>query len=152
VGSKLDDLILDLQPCFALGEQTSVLQVLNQSLSVSTTGESWNRLVETLSVLTAWFQAWDDSRQAIGNRRTPEILVSQLKSLNVMLSYMGFFVSEVLRRRFEGAPDYMRATYKAMTDRYNHFLTEYEGLLRRLPQEVGIDPPPFGGQHFFIRL
>jgi hypothetical protein len=119
VGSKLDDLILDLQPCFALGEQTSVLQVLNQSLSVSTTGESWNRLVETLSVLAALFQAWDDSRKATANRRTPEVLVSQLKSLNGILSYMGFFVSETLRRRFEGAPDYMRETYKVMIGRYS---------------------------------
>jgi hypothetical protein len=149
VGAKLDDLILDLQPCFALNEQTSLLQVLYQSSP--TRNGSYNRLFETMNVLAAWFRAWNDSRQAIGDRRTPEILVNQLQSLIVILNYLGFYVSEGLRKRFEGAPDYALVTYRAMTERYNRFLTDYEGLLRRLPQDVGIESP-LGGQHFFIRL
>ncbi len=152
VGSKLDDLVLDLQPCFAMGEQTSALQVFYGSGPIR--DESWNRVHEVLTVLGAWFREWDSMRQVIGTRRTPEVLIRQFESLNVILTLLGVFVGPEMAKRFAGLPldHYAFVSYRALADRYNGFLTNYEGLLRRLPQEVGIEPPPLGGERFFIRL
>ncbi len=150
VGEKLDDLVRDLQPCFAPGEHTSILQVFYQA--GPTRDESWNRVHEVLNVLGAWFREWDAMRQMIGVHRTPEILIRQFESLNAILAYVGLFVAEELHKRVQAGPEHVRVTYEATVGRYNHFLNQYEGLLRRLPQEVGIDPSPLGGQHFFIRL
>lgn len=152
VGARLDDLILDLQPCFALGEQTSILQVFYGS--GPTRDESWNRVHEMLNVLGAWFHEWDAMRRAVGIRRTPEILIRQFEALNALLTYFGLFVAGEIGKRFEdlGPDQVARAPYRVVADRYNGFLTEYESLLRRLPQEVGIEPPPLGREHFFIRI
>ncbi len=92
-------------------------------------------------------------RQAVGTRRTPEVLVQQFESLNTILTHLGLVAADVNKSFMNLTPGhYALVSYKAVADRYNHFLTEYEALLRRLPQEVGIDPSPLGGERFFIRL
>ncbi len=152
VGAKLDDLVLDLQPCFAvIGSHTSIYEAFHSSSE--TMDELWNRTHYLLHVVGVWFREWDDMRQAVGTRRTPEVLVVQFKSLNALLESLGLVAPDV-SRRFEGFPadHYARMTFRPVADRYNHFLTEYEALLRRLPQEVGIDRPSLKGEHFFIRL
>ncbi len=152
VGAKFDDLILDLQPCFVLGERTSILGAFYES--GKTRDEAWNRVHDVLNVVGAWFREWDSMRQVIGIRRSPEVLVRQFKSLNEILTHLGLAAGEVSKRFGNLAPgDYALVPYRATADRYNRFLTEYEALLRRLPQEVGIlDTPPLGGERFFIRL
>jgi hypothetical protein len=152
VGTKFDDLILDLQPCFAPGERTSILGAFYES--GTTRDESWNRVHDVLNVIGAWFREWDGMRQAIGVRRTPEVLVRQFKSLNEILIYLGLVAGEVSKRFANMAQDhYGRVPFQAMADRYNHFLTGYEAMLRRLPQDVGVlDPSPLGGERFFVRF
>ncbi len=152
VGAKLDDLVLDLWPCFAvIGRHTSIYEAFHSS--GETRDELWNRTHYLLHVLGAWFREWDDMRQAVGTRRSPEVLVQQFKSLNALLENVGLVAPDV-SRRFENFPadHYARMSFRPVADRYNHFLTEYEALLRRLPQEVGIDPSPLAGERFFIRL
>jgi hypothetical protein len=151
VGAKLDDLILDLQTCFALSNQTSILAAFWSSRT--TVDEASNKTYYVLNVITAWFLEWDKMRQAVGTRRTPEVLVQQFESLNAILTNLGLIAADVSKSFLNLAPgNSALVTFKAVADRYNHFLTAYEALLRRLPQEVGIEPPPFGGEHFFIRL
>jgi hypothetical protein len=152
VGAKLDDLILDLQPCFAVGSHRSIYEAFHSS-SETKNDPLWNQTHYLLNVLGAWFHAWDDMRQAIGPHRTPEVLVEQIKSLNVLLMNLGNLVAPDVSKRFENFPadHYARVAFRPVADRYNHFLTEYEALLRRLPKEV-IDPSPLGKERVFIRL
>ncbi len=151
VGAKLDDLILDLRPCFAFGNHTSIYEAFH--LSSTTKDELWNQTHYLLHVLGEWFRDWDNMRQVVGTRRTPEVLVQQFESLNALLENMGLVAPDV-SRRFEDFPadHHARLSFRPVADRYNHFLTGYEAMLRRLPQEVGINPPPLGGERFFVRL
>lgn len=151
-GAKLDDLILDLQPCFAVGKGTSIYETFH--LSSATKDESWNQTHYLLHAIGAWFHAWDDMRQAIGTRRTLEILVRQFESLNGILIQLGYVALPDVSRRFASlAPeDYALVSFRAMANRYNHFLTEYEALLRRLPQEAGLNPLLLHRPCFFTRL
>jgi hypothetical protein len=151
VGARLDDLLLDLRPCFVLGKHASILEAFWSSST--TQDEEWKRTYYVLNVIESWFLKWDSMRQAVGTLRTPEVLVQQFESLNMILTHLGFVAADVSKGFANLAPgDSALMSFKAVADRYNHFLTEYEALLRRLPQEVGIDPPHFGRDHFFIRL
>jgi hypothetical protein len=152
VGAKLDDLILDLQPCFAVGSHRSIYEAFHSS-SETKNDPLWNQTHYLLHVLGAWFHAWDDMRQAIGPYRPPEVLVEQIKSLNALLMNLGNLVAPDLSKRFENFPTdhYARVAFRPVADRYNHFLTEYEALLRRLPKGV-LDPSPLGKERVFIRL
>ena len=107
-----------------------------------------------LHVWGVWFRKWDDMRQAVGTRRTPEVLVEQIESLNALLMSLGDLVAPDVSKRFENfsADHYARVAFRPVADRYKHFLTEYEHLLRRLPQEVGLDPSPLGKERVLIRL
>jgi hypothetical protein len=151
VGAKLDDLILDLQPCLVTGNHTSIYEAFHSSST--TRDELWNQTHYLLSVVGAWFREWDGMRQAVGTQRTPKILVQQFESLNALLMNLGLVAPDV-RKRFEDFPanHHARVSFGPVADRYNHFLTEYEALLRRLPQEAGLNPPPLGGERIFIRL
>jgi len=152
VGAKLDDLILDLHPCLAVGKGTSIYESFH---SMSTTrDELWNRTHYLLQVVGMWFQTWDRMRLAVGIRRTPEILAQQLESLNWILIAMDLVAQDLSKRFGSLAPDdYARQPYKAAADRYNAFVTAYEALLRRLPQDVGlVYPQPLGKERIFVRL
>jgi lysylphosphatidylglycerol synthetase-like protein (DUF2156 family) len=153
VGAKLDDLILDLRPCFALGEPTSIQQVF-YDLTLPTRGQSWDRVHDVLNVLGAWFRAWDRLHQTVGASQPPKVLIEQIRSLYDLLMYAGLILPEArkpIATIAQDSPAYI--IYKATADRYNTFLTNFEGLLRRLPTELGIlDDPIVGKEHFFIRL
>jgi hypothetical protein len=152
LGERLDDLIINLRPCFVLGEPTSILQVFYDS--TPTRPDSWNHIHDVLNVLGAWFRGWDGIREAVGPNRTPQVLIQQIQSLNDFLTYLGMTLPEV-RKIVIALPEGHHAylLYKVTADRFNHFLTEYEAWLRRLPDEVRIPRPPIAGtQHFFIRF
>ena len=151
-GAKLDDLVLDLQPFFAVGDQTSLYETFH--LSSATKDESWNQTHYLLYAIGAWFRSWNAMRQAVGTRRTPEVLVRQFESLNGILIQLGYVALPDMSRRFASlAPEnYAHVPFRATADRYNHFLTEYEALLRRLPQEAGLSPLLLGRPPFFTRL
>jgi hypothetical protein len=151
VGAKLDDLILDLRPCFAVGSHTSMYEVFHSSSA--TKDNLWNQTHYLLNTIGAWFHEWDAMREVVGTDRTSKVLVQQLASLNVLLANLGFVAPDV-SRRLEALPadDHARVSFRPVADRYNHFLTEYEALLRRLPQEAGLKPPPLGKERVFIRL
>lgn len=152
LGAKLDDLVLDLQPCFAVGDQTSLYETFH--LSSATKDESWNQTHYLLYAIGAWFRAWDDMRQAVGTRRTLEVLVRQFESLNGILIQLGYVALPDMSSRFAslGPEDYALVPFRAVADRYNHFLTEYEALLRRLPQEAGLNTLLLDRTRFFTRL
>jgi hypothetical protein len=152
VGAKLDDLVLDLQPCFDVGKHTSIYEVFH--LMRSTQDELWNQTHYLLHVIGMWFSSWDRMRVAIGTRRTPEILAEQLESLNWILIAMELVAQDLSKRFARLTPDdHARMPYKAVADRYNLFVTNYESLLRRLPQDVGlVGPSPLGKERIFVRL
>lgn len=153
VGAALDNLVLDLRPCFALGEPTSIQRVF-YDLTVPVRDESWNRVHDVLNVLGAWFRGWDRSRQAAGPRRSPEVLIEQIRSLCDFLIQTGLILPEA-RKPIATLPQDRPAyiLYRATADRYNKFLTDFEAFLRRLPEELGVlDSPITGREHFFIRL
>jgi hypothetical protein len=152
-GATLDNLVRDLRPCFVLGEPTSLQQMFYE-LTLPTRSQSWDRVHDVLNVVGAWFRAWDRLNQGIGARRSPKVLIEQIRSLYDLLMYTGLILPEARKPTAtiaQDSPAYI--IYKATADRYNTFLTNFEGLLRRLPTEVGIlDDPIVGKEHFFIRL
>ncbi len=153
VGAKLDDLIVDLRPCFESGGyQTSIFEAFH-STKATTQDDLWNQTHYHLIILEAWFNSWNNMRRAVEPQRTPEILAQQVESLNSFLYLMGLALPDVSRRIAKFAPDdYALASCRAVADRYNRFLTEYEALLRRLPPEMELNPSPHGSEHVFTRL
>lgn len=152
VGTKLDDIIANLQPCFKTGEYVSIQQVFYDATPIK--DQLSNYLYRELIVLGAWFNSWDDMRIAIGRRRTAHILVQQIRTLYDLLIYAGRTMPEVTKA-VAGLPpdDHVSIRYQTTRDWYNRFLTDFEALLRRFPEEVGIlDPPVMGSEHFFVRL
>jgi hypothetical protein len=116
--------------------------------------ESWNRIHEVLNVLGAWFRGWNRTRQAIGPRQSPAVLFQQIRSLYDFLTYTGFILIDV-RKFIDVLPSNHPASLrcKVTADWYNRFPTDFEDLLRKLPEDVGIlDPPVMGTEHFFIRF
>jgi hypothetical protein len=152
IGSKLDDLIIDLQPCFDVGKHTSIYEAFQ--LMRSTQDEFWNQTHYLLHVIGMWFSAWDRMRQANGTHRTAEVLAEQLESLNWILIAMELVAQDLSKRFAHLTPDdHARMPYKAVADRYNAFVTNYEALLRRLPEGVGlVGPSPLGKERIFVRL
>ena len=153
VGAKLDDLILDLWPCFEPGgNQTSIYEAFHSTQA--TKDDLWNQTHYQLIILGAWFKSWDSMRRAVVTRRTVEILAQQLESLNSFLYMLGLVLPDVSRRIAKLTPDDFRlVSCKAAVERYNRFLNEYEALLRRLPQEMELTPPPsLAREHVFTRL
>ncbi len=152
IGTELDDIVRDLRPCFTLGEPTSIQGAFYGTHR--TQDEWWRRVHDNINIIGEWFRTWDAAREANGQRRTPEILMAQLNALYKVLLFTGMTGVEVSKSVRQLGPDHTGyIAYKVATDRYDDCLTRYEGLLRRLPHDVGVlDPPIMGQEHFFIRL
>ncbi len=105
--------------------------------------------------LTSWFRHWNQGRNVTRRRWTPEIFVHQIAELDTIL----FYTSEVggqIRKWISDLPEghTARTTFPVLVNRYDAFLTEFERLLRRLPEEVGRPGhrPYIGKEQFYARL
>jgi hypothetical protein len=152
IGAALDSLITKLRPCFMLGEPISIQQIFYEATPMR--DQSWNRIHDVLNVLGAWFRGWDRMREAAGSHRSAAVLFQQIRSLYDFLTCTGFILIDI-RKLIDALPSDSPASLrcKVTSDWYNRFLTDFEDLLRRLPQDMGVlDDPVMGREHFFIRF
>lgn len=150
--ARLRDCVSDLRACFTPRGSTFTYVVENLGLQQT---DEWRFVHYRLSMASAWFEGWDAMQRAVGERMTPEFFTSCLENLNRLLFWTSH-AGEGLGKLVEQTPknDSIRKAAHALTDRYNAFLTNYEGFLRRLPADIGMSPlaPVKGMEHFFGRL
>ena len=150
--AKLRDCVADLRPCFAPTGSTFLYVIWNSGLDRT---PEWQSVDERLRMAAAWFEGWDEMQKAVGESMTPEFFVKSLENLNRLLFWTSH-AGEQLSNLVDLTPknDLIRKPMHALADRYNAFLTNYEGFLRRLPSDLDIRPlaPVKGMEAFFGRL
>ncbi len=149
---RLRDCVTDLRPCFAPSGSSFLYVIWNSGLDRTS---EWHGVDERLRMAAAWFEGWDEMQKAIGESMTPEFFVRSLENLNRLLFWTSH-TGEQLSKLVDQTPknDLIRKPMHALVDKYNAFLTNYEGFLRRLPSDLGMRPlaPVQGMEAFFGRL
>ena len=140
----------DQRACLTLRGPASFNVVSNLGLQQT---DEWRYTYDRLNMARAWFEAWDGMQRTIGEQMNPEFLVSSLAGLNDLLFWMSD-AGEHLSGLVDRTPKNDRHPMHALVDGYNNFLTNYEGYLRRLPEELGMTDmrPAQGMESFFGRL
>lgn len=150
--ARLRDCVADLTPCFATTGPSFEYVVGNIGLPQS---DQWKTVYYRVRMASAWFEGWDEMQKAVGERMTPEFFVKSLENLSRLL-YWTSHTGEELTRLLDQTPQNnpIRKPVHALMDRYNAFLTSYEGFLLRLPTDLGMQPiaPVKGMESFFGRL
>jgi len=154
LSGKLDELADALALTFELGAETSLLTLLFRVQPNQQVGP-WREVHSSLTVLTSWFHNWNAQRWSDGKRLTPEGLVNQIEGLSDIVLFTGWAGVEIANMARALPPgDLSYRNFKVAAQRYDGFLNDFEGFLRKLSKEFDLneDVQFFIKERVFLRI
>jgi hypothetical protein len=152
ISAKLDELVEDVSPCFTVSGLRSFIHVTS-NLGIGQ-DDAWRQTNDGLAMASSWFAGFAGRRDP-RRKVEPDALEERIAELNSLL-FWTCRLGQQLRALVQKASGESggRISFKPLADHFDSFLTRYEALLEKLPEELhvrGGRPAP-GMTRFFLRL
>jgi hypothetical protein len=152
--AKVDELADALAPAFELGSETALLTLLFRAQPNQQDGP-WKGVHTNLTIGTSWFHNWNTQRQIDRERLTSESLINQIEGLSNIVLFTGWAGVEIAKMARPLPPDdHSYRNFKIAAQRYDGFLNDFEGFLRKLSKEFDLseDAQFFIKERVFLRI